>query len=63
MGVLTHEVFGLEVMESGFYAEIGRAVAALDTYEEVVAHFDGKLGGEAKGLVRILLAEKTDGPL
>ncbi|MFD5319829.1 AAA family ATPase [Streptomyces sp. NPDC127098] len=63
VGVLTHEVFGLEVMESGFYAEIGRAVAALDSYEEVLAHFDGKLGGEAKGLVRILLAEKTDGPL
>ncbi|WP_406013409.1 ATP-binding protein [Streptomyces sp. NBC_00984] len=63
VGVLTHEVFGLEVMESGFYAEIGKAVAALDTYEEVVAYFDGKLGGEAKGLVRILLAEKTDGPL
>ncbi|MFB8074262.1 AAA family ATPase [Streptomyces californicus] len=63
VGVLTHEAFGLEVMESGFYTEIGRAVAALDTYEEVVAHFDGKLGGEAKGLVRILLAEKTDGPL
>ncbi|MGW9427229.1 AAA family ATPase [Streptomyces decoyicus] len=63
VGVLTHEVFGLEVMESGFYAEIGRAVAALDTYEEVLAHFDGKLGGEAKGLVRILLAEKSDGLL
>ncbi|WP_407550127.1 AAA family ATPase [Streptomyces sp. Pv4-95] len=63
VGVLTHEVFGLEVMESGFYSEIGKAVAALDTYEEVLAHFDGKLGGEAKGLVRVLLAEKTDGPL
>ncbi|MEV4903439.1 AAA family ATPase [Streptomyces albidoflavus] len=63
VGVLTHEVFGLEVMESGFYAEIGRAVAALDTFEEVLAHFDGKLGGEAKGLVRILLAEKSDGLL
>ncbi|MBC2875195.1 MULTISPECIES: AAA family ATPase [Streptomyces] len=63
VGVLTHEVFGLEVMESGFYAEIGKAVAVLDTYEEVVAHFGGKLGGEAKGLVRVLLAEKTDGAL
>ncbi|MGW2987416.1 AAA family ATPase [Streptomyces goshikiensis] len=63
VGVLTHEVFGLEVMESGFYAEIGRAVDTLGTYEEVLAHFDGKLGGEAKGLVRILLAEKLDGLL
>ncbi|WP_406187946.1 AAA family ATPase [Streptomyces sp. NBC_01006] len=60
VGVLTHEIFGLEVMDSGFYAEIRRAVRQLDTYEEVLDRFGNKLGSEAKGLVRVLLAEKND---
>ncbi|WP_063857009.1 MULTISPECIES: AAA family ATPase [unclassified Kitasatospora] len=56
VGVLTHEVFGLEVMESGFHHELRRAVEQFGTYEAVLAHFGGQLGGEAKGLVRVLLA-------
>lgn len=61
VGVLTHEVFGLEVQESGFHATIQEVVAELDTYEDVLERFDGQLGGEAKGLVRILLADKASG--
>ncbi|MFE4658133.1 AAA family ATPase [Streptomyces hydrogenans] len=60
VGTLTHEVFGLEVMQSGFYAEITKAVAGKDSYEQVMSHFGGQLGSEARGLVRILLAEKTN---
>lgn len=59
VGALTHEVFGLEVMQSGFYAEITQAVASSHSYDEVLEHFGGQLGSEAKGLVRILLAEKN----
>ncbi|MEU8564806.1 AAA family ATPase, partial [Streptomyces cyaneofuscatus] len=58
VGVLTHEVFALEVMQSGFYSEIDRAVDEFDTYEEVLNHFGQQLGDEAKSLVRILLADK-----
>ncbi|WP_331739946.1 AAA family ATPase (plasmid) [Streptomyces sp. NBC_00015] len=58
VGVLTHEIFGLEVMKSGFYAEIEKAVDQFDTYEDVLGHFEDQLGDEAKGLVRILLADK-----
>ncbi|MFD9420857.1 AAA family ATPase [Streptomyces goshikiensis] len=60
VGVLTHEVFGLEVMESGFYSEIHTAVAELDTYEQVLSRFGNKLGSEAKGLVRALLVDKEE---
>ncbi|MFE5724542.1 AAA family ATPase [Streptomyces erythrochromogenes] len=63
VGVLTHEVFGLEVTQSGFHKEVAEAVASLDSYEEVLARFGGQLGSEAKGLVRILLADKSDGLL
>ncbi|MFE4755469.1 AAA family ATPase [Streptomyces mirabilis] len=59
VGVLTHEIFGLEVRQSGFHAEISKAVDELDTYDQVLARFGGKLGGEAKGLVRILLAYRA----
>ncbi|MEU3299764.1 ATP-binding protein [Streptomyces sp. NPDC006678] len=59
VGILTHEIFGLEVRESGFHAEIEKAVNELGSYERVLAHFGGQLGGEAKGLVRILLAPRA----
>ncbi|SEL59352.1 AAA family ATPase [Streptacidiphilus jiangxiensis] len=61
VGVLTHEIFGLEVRDSSFHAEILEAVRELGTYQEVLARFGGQLGGEAKGLVRILLADKAAG--
>ncbi|WP_432104473.1 ATP-binding protein [Streptomyces sp. bgisy091] len=56
VGILTHEVFGLEVAQSGVQAEIEKAVRECGSYEEILARFGGQLGGEAKGLVRILLA-------
>ncbi|MEU8911755.1 AAA family ATPase [Streptomyces nigrescens] len=58
VGVLTHEVFGLEVRQSGFHAEIEQAVDELGSYDQVMDRFRGQLGGEAKGLVRILLAHR-----
>ncbi|OEJ22483.1 AAA family ATPase [Streptomyces subrutilus] len=63
VGVLTHEIFGLEVMRSGFYAEVERAVHEFGDYEEVINHFSGQLGDEARGLVRILLADREGGEL
>jgi predicted ATPase len=61
VGVLTHDVFGLEVTSSGFHKELRDAVTNHSTYEEVLAHFGGTLGGEARGIARILLAEKNYG--
>ncbi|MFB7436495.1 AAA family ATPase [Streptomyces microflavus] len=58
VGVLTHEIFGLEVRKSGFYAEIEKAVERFDTYEAVLRFFDHQLGDEAKGLVHVLFADK-----
>ncbi|WP_432197097.1 AAA family ATPase [Streptomyces sp. bgisy027] len=59
VGILTHEIFNLEVRASGFHAEIEKAVNELGSYERVLDHFGGQLGGEAKGLVRILLAHRS----
>ncbi len=61
VGILTHEVFGLEVMQTGFYRMISEAVQTR-TYDAVVDYFDGKLGGEARALARTLtlLPPKVD---
>lgn len=58
VGVLTREVFGLQVNESGFYKMLSDAASNCDTYEQVLEKFGGELGGEAKALVRALLANK-----
>lgn len=61
VGVLTHEIFGLEVRQSGFHAELAKAVDELGSYDQVLDRFGGQLGGEAKGLVRVLLAYRPAG--
>ncbi|WP_258534410.1 ATP-binding protein [Streptomyces sp. PT12] len=56
VGILTHEVFGLEVTDSGFHSDVKGLVQQDLTYEQVVAQFDGQLGGEAKAIIRSLIA-------
>ena len=60
-GVLTREVFGLEVTNSGFH----QLVSALSlqpgiTYEAVEARFNQQLGAEARALARSLIAQRAD---
>lgn len=57
VGVLTREVFQLEVTTSGFHNFLKKAVDnPANNYEAIVAHFDGQLGAEARGILRALLA-------
>lgn len=58
VGVLTREVFGLEVTRSGFHRLLGEAADRGESYEEIVASFEGQLGGEAKGVIRGLIAAR-----
>lgn len=60
VGALTHEVFGLEVMQTGFYRMISEAVQTR-SYDQVVDYFGGKLGGEARALARTLALLPPDG--
>ena len=55
---LTSQVFGLEVTESGFHKLLSNAVKKYDDYDTILESFEGKLGDEAKGILRILLAVK-----
>lgn len=61
LGVLTHEVFGLEVKRSGHHALINSVVKELGpgvSYEDVAVRFEGQLGTEASSIVLALIAGK-----
>jgi hypothetical protein len=60
VGVLTREVFGLEVTDSGFHQLLARAVEENDAYEDVVESFGDQLGGEARAIVRGLMTAERD---
>jgi len=57
VGVLTREVFGLEVTESGFHKMLGDAIAEIGDYQEILKHFGGEIGGEGRAILRSLLAK------
>jgi hypothetical protein len=61
VGILTREIFGLEVTDSGFHKMLQDAVADGEDYDDVVGRFDGELGGEAKAIIRALIAARQIG--
>ena len=58
IGVLTRAVFGFEVTNSGFHKILKDAVEKFDDYDEIINHFNGELGMEARGILRALIAIK-----
>lgn len=59
VGVLTREVFGLEVTESGFHRMIAATLQEHRySYDQLLAHFDGQLGAEARAIARALTLER-----
>ncbi|MDQ5937404.1 MAG: hypothetical protein QG574_4763 [Cyanobacteriota bacterium erpe_2018_sw_21hr_WHONDRS-SW48-000092_B_bin.40] len=59
VGILTHEVFGLEVTRSGFHELIKLAVSEEYSIEEVLDRFGGELGGEARAIAQALFTIKS----
>lgn len=60
IGVLTNEVFGLEVTESGFYKILKDIVNQNETYEEALNSIDKQLGVESKAILRSLFFDKEN---
>jgi hypothetical protein len=58
-GVLTREVFGLAVTDAGFYQLLRDAVREETEFQDVHQKFDSELGGEARALVRALIANRA----
>lgn len=59
VGVLTREIFGLEVSQSGFHEILSRAVDAGGSFESIMSDFKGQLGNEAQALVRARISSKA----
>ena len=59
VGILTREVFGLEVSTAGFHRILRDAVDVEKlNYEDVLSRFDHQLGAEARAIVRGLIADR-----
>lgn len=58
VGILTREVFGLEVVKSGFHTVLKSAVDRGSSYEEILAEFGGQLGLEAKGILKSMIIHR-----
>jgi predicted ATPase len=62
VGMLTREVFGLEVTTAGFHDLLRDAVLNKQfNYEQVVAYFGDQLGGEARAIARGLEYNRDKG--
>jgi len=61
VGVLTREVFGLEVRKSGFHKILKLSVDAGGTFEQVLHEYGGQLGFEAQAIVRAMIASRDLG--
>jgi predicted ATPase len=59
VGVLTREIFGLEVTKSGFHEVLRDAVNEGGSFESVMAIYDDQLGVEAQALLRTLIATRN----
>jgi predicted ATPase len=55
VGILTREVFGLEVSKSGFHHLLAKSVAEGKTYEKIEQEYQRQLGFEGKTILRSMI--------
>jgi ATPase subunit of ABC transporter with duplicated ATPase domains len=58
VGVLTHEVFGLQVTDTAYHKMIAQRVNTSGNYEQAIEELHGQVGGEARGIIRALIEER-----
>lgn len=58
VGVLTREVFGLEVVKSGFHDLLVRSVETGSSYQQIVDEYSGQLGLEARAVLKALVTHR-----
>lgn len=56
VGVLTEEVFGLDVRQSGFMADLVEEVSLGKSFDEILGDYQGQLGKEGKVILMSLIA-------
>jgi predicted ATPase len=58
VGILTREVFGLEVTKSGFHALLMESVETGKSFDEIVDLYKGQIGFEGQAILRALIANR-----
>ncbi|QZA96246.1 ATP-binding protein [Pseudomonas mandelii] len=58
VGVLTREIFGLEVNKSGFHELLEHAVDEGMSFDQILSEYNDQLGFEAESVLRALLASR-----
>jgi len=56
IGALTHEVFELEVEDSGFYRTLRELASRFDNFDDALRELDGQLGISGRSALRTLIA-------
>ena len=57
VGILTREVFQLELSQSGFHDLLRESASRDASYAAAVEHFDGQLGAEARAVLKAMFLE------
>ena len=60
VGILTREVFGLEVSRSGFHTVLSNLVAQDGTFDGIVLELGGSLGNEARGILKAMIVNRDE---
>lgn len=58
VGVLTRDVFGLEVEKSGFYSLLDQSVKADKSFAEIMSEYNQQLGAESRMILATLIASR-----
>ena len=59
VGILTKEIFGLEVTRSGFHEMLGDAVGNANQIKDVLAEFGNRVGSEGRALISSKIASRN----
>lgn len=59
--VLTREIFGLEVTDSGFHNILKKVAIESRNYDEAILKFNNELGADGRAILRTLFRKKSNG--
>lgn len=63
LGVLTREVFALEVNNSGYHSLLTKSVDSGESYEDILAEYKGQIGLEGRTVLKAMVLNRDAGKL
>lgn len=58
ISTLTREIFGLDVLKSGFHQLLLQSVEEGKNYDDIIKNYKNKLGFEARAILKVLIRQK-----